>query len=449
MEEGKLLRILSDWNFWGSRAPDVGVGRDVYTDRISDLLKDGNKVVAEVGIRRCGKSFIAKQVAARFIEDGLGKEDVLIINLDDERLVEKNYGLLLAAYELYKRELRPKRRPLIVLDEAQEVPGWERFVRGLSERDDASFVVTGSSSALLSSEYSTLLSGRHIIVNVSPLGFSEFLEFNGVHARSRLDLAASSGEVDALLEDYLQYGGFPAVVRARNKEDLLVSYFDTILIKDVAGRYKIRDQEKLRFLAKFYLTNISSTVTYNSISRSTRSGGGKGMPVKTVQRFSEYLGSSLLLFFVKRFSFSVKEQENSPRKVYSIDNGFSTVLGFSFMEIKGRLMENAIAIELLRRSHSGKPTEIFYWKSKTSGREVDFLVKAGKTLRAIQAAYKMDSQETEGRELDALIECMQDLGLKEGTIITYDKKGKETVKGFRINYVDLRSWLLGNADALE
>jgi predicted AAA+ superfamily ATPase len=222
-----------------------------------------------------------------------------------------------------------------------------------------------------------------------------------------------------------------------------MSYFDTILIKDVAGRYKIRDLEKLRFLAKFYLTSIASPITYNNISKATKGQGNKGLSVKTIQRFSEYLSSTSLLFFVKRFSFSIKEQENSQRKVYAIDNGFSTVLGFNFMEIKGRLMENAVATELFRRARADKKAEFYYWKSQTSGKEVDFIVKTGVRTIAIQAAYSIENAATRDRELDALIECTHNLGLKEGTVITRDKEGTEEVKGIVVKYVSLRNWLLG------
>jgi predicted AAA+ superfamily ATPase len=443
MEEGRLLEVMSDWNFWGKSRLEVGVPRPAYTDKILGLL-EGNNVIVEAGIRRCGKSYIARQVAWALMQRGRDRRSVLVINLEDERLPEKEAGLLQAAYSLYKRELKPKGKPLVILDEAQEAPGWERFVRGMSERGEAAFIVTGSSSALLSSEYSTLLSGRHIAINITPLSFAEFLRFTGVRAGSRLEMARNAERILAALDEYLRYGGFPAVVLSKNKEELLLSYFDTILIKDVSQRYAIREQEKLRFLTKYYLTNVASHATYNSISRSTRAGGGRGMPVKTIQRFSEYLASASLLFFTRRFSFSVKEQENSPRKIYSIDNGFSTILGFNFMEIKGRMMENSVAIELLRRSHMDRNLEFYYWKSPTSGREVDFLVKPGgkAPLLPIQVSYSIDERATREREVSALIECMRALDLKEGLVLTYDRDGKEEIDGFIINYRSLPRWLL-------
>ncbi len=441
MDKITLLNILSNWNFWGT-AMETGIERPVYVDRIKNLIEDNNRVIVETGIRRCGKSFISRQVARFLINNGYRKEDILIINLEDERFIERSYELLLNIFEVYKNEVKSNRKPLIIIDEAQEVKGWERFVRGISERNGADFIITGSSSVLLSSEYSTLLAGRHIALNIMPLSFVEFANFNGLNLKTGVDIAKNLDKLKVLLSEYMRYGGMPAVVLSKNKEDLLLSYFDTILIKDVANRYKIRDQEKLRFLSKFYLTNIASPITYNSISNSTKKGKVPVFPVKTVQRFSEYLSSSYLLFFVKRFSFSVKEQENSPRKVYSIDNGFVNILGFNFMEIKGRLLENLVACELLRKVYTSKNTELYYWKSITSGKEVDFILKEGKKLSLIQVAYDLTDLSTKEREVDGLLECANNLKTKECLVITNEHSSTETVRGIKIRYTPVYEWLL-------
>lgn len=441
MNKTELLNILSGWNFWGKEI-ETGIERPAYANKIRALIDGNNRIVVETGIRRCGKSFIAKQVARSFMEHGYGKKDILIINLEDERFIERNYELLLNIFETYKKEVKPSRKPLILIDEAQEVAGWERFVRGITERNDADFVITGSSSVLLSSEYSTLLAGRHIAINIMPLNFEEFAQFNKLNIKTNLDISKNLNRLKALFDEYLHYGGMPAVALSKNKEELLLSYFDTILIKDVANRYKIRDQEKLRFLSKFYLTNISSPITYNSISRSTANGKAPGMPIKTVQRFSDYLASSYLLFFVKKFSFSVKEQENSPRKVYSVDNGFVNAIGFNFMEIKGRLLENLVACELLRKSHSGTRPEFYYWKSANGGAEVDFVLKEGKSLLPIQVVYDVSNPMTKEREIRGGVACAKALGKRECLVITYDYNSKETIEGITIKYIPAFEWLL-------
>jgi len=440
MEETEIIEILKDWNFWGKKKIILGKERKTYLDNAVQSLDD-NDIITEVGVRRCGKSFIARQTVKYLIDRGLTANNTLIIDLNDERYLYKDYKLLLEIYKTYKKYQKPKKAQVIVIDEPQEITGWERFVRGLSERGEAKFIITGSSSKLLSSEFSTLLSGRHIVMNVMPLSFREFLAFNGLDLKNALDIDKNSKMIKTMFEDYLKYGGFPKVIDSDAKDAILTSYFDTILIKDVADRYKLRDTSKLKFLSKFYLTNIASMISYNKLVKSSAIEGRKGLSVKTIERYSKYLESSYLLFFTKRFSFSVKEQENSPRKVYSIDNGFSSAIGFNFIEMLGRLLENTVAVELLRRSYEYGKTEFYYWKSKTTNREVDFVVKDGKELFPIQVSYDINKN-SEARELEGLIEAMKNLHAKTGLVITYDYEKIEKSGDLEIKFIPLWRWLL-------
>ncbi len=303
MEKDEILGILNAWNFWKQNA-NAGIERKHYQRKITSLINEPTiDVVIETGIRRAGKSFIAKQTAKKLIEDGIPKEDILVINLEDERLINRDYPTLLEIYKTYRENINPKGKSFIIIDEAQEVDGWERFVRGLVEKGEAKFIITGSSSKLLDSEYATLLSGRHVVVYVHPLNFIEYVNFT-----KRI-----KG-----IEEYVELGGFPAVVLSKSKEELVKSYFDTIILKDVISRFKIKNQDELVRLAKFYITSIGSKITFNSISKFLK------LPVKTVYNFSIYLDKAYLIFFVKRFSFSIKAQDNSPKKVYTIDNSFSS-----------------------------------------------------------------------------------------------------------------------------
>ena len=143
----------------------------------------------------------------------MSKKRILIINLEDERLIHRNYEALLEMYTVYREEINPDENCIIILDEAQEVDGWERFVRGLSERGEAKFIITGSSSKLLDSEYTTLLSGRQIVIYVHPLNLVEYMQFSG-----------SNGD----MANYLKEGGFPAIALSHNKADIIISYFNTL-----------------------------------------------------------------------------------------------------------------------------------------------------------------------------------------------------------------------------
>ena len=435
MEDERILTILNEWNFWGNKPLELGIKRRVYVDKIKDILKD-TEVVAEVGVRRCGKSFVARQVLNEFILEGYDVNSTLIINLSDERWPADSAGLLNEIFDVYKRELKPKQKPLIVIDEAQQLQGWEKFVRGMSERLAAKFIITGSSSALLSSEFATLLSGRHVVINIVPVDFKEFLLFKGINVDGMLSAAQNIEKISTEILEYAKNGGFPAVIIAKNKDELLLSYLDTIIIKDVSMRYKIRAADKLKVLIKFYIANAASSMTFNSISKFLE------LPLKTVQRFSEYLSNAYIIFFVNRFSSSIKEQENSPRKVYAIDNGFVSSFSESQSDIKGKLIENMVAIELLRHSYCSRKIKIYYWKSKNNSKEVDFLVKSGTNLEILQVAYSLDRLETQKREIDSLLACAKELGLKEGKIITLKNDRSEIIEGIKIHYVPLWKWLL-------
>jgi hypothetical protein len=431
MREEEILNILSYWNFWTTDL-DTGIERADYLRRAEDLLGDVN-IVAEVGVRRSGKSYLTRQLLSRLIKKGLNKNATLIIDLNDERF-QRDQNLLTDIYNTYRKNICLKDKAVIVIDEPQEIEGWERFVRGVSERGEARFIVTGSSSRLLSSEFSTLLGGRHISLQIFPLSFREYLKFKHMEVASKLDIGRNLLQISKALDEYIVFGGFPAVVSAVNKMELLNSYVDTILVKDVTFRYKIRESEKLRVIAKFYLTNIGHSITYNSISRFTR------IPVKTVERYSNYIESAFLLFFVKRFSFSLKEQENSPRKVYSIDNGLAVASGFSSTMGRGALIENTVAEELKRRG-----IESYYWKDTVTDKEVDFVVRTGSKFELIQVADLADDPYALEREVNALKTAMKRMGLGKSQMIVYSRPKEETLKYLNDNGIEVKQlwqWLL-------
>ncbi|MCL4326223.1 MAG: ATP-binding protein [Candidatus Thermoplasmatota archaeon] len=434
MDDEELVYLLSKWNFWNGEI-ETGIERPQYLDMILRLLNENN-IIAETGIRRSGKSFIAKQVIKKLIVKH-GSQNTLIINLEDERLSIKNYDLLLQIYDAYKKIIKPNKKSIIVIDEAQEVDGWERFVRGITERNEASFIVTGSSSKLLSSEFSTLLSGRQITVYITPLDFSEFLSFNNIQLDDR-SIVLNEEKLIRYFDEFLLYGGFPAVVINKEKEELLLNYFDAITVKDIVSRYKIREVSKLRALMKFYFTNIASEITYNSTAKFLK------IPIKTAQRFSEYIVNANVIFFVERFSFSLKERENSPRKIYSIDNGIALALGTNFVEIKGRALENIVAQQLFRICQRDKKSSIYYWRedSALTGKSVDFIFKSGNHLLPIQVAYEIKNEKTKNRELQSLIKCTKSINVKQGIIITYNFSGEENIEGIHIKYIKAYKWLL-------
>lgn len=416
MEKDAILNILYSWNFW-KHDIDTGIERSFYVKKIISLLEPGIPIVVETGIRRAGKSYIARQVAKKLIESGYPKERILILNLEDERLIEKNYELLLEMYKVYKEEINPKQSSTIIIDEAQSIEGWERFVRGLSERGEARFIITGSSSKLLDSEYSTLLSGRHVVVYVPPLNLAEYFMF------------AKNSNID----NFLKEGGFPAIALSKNKAELARSYFDTIILKDVIQRFKVKRQDELIRLAKFYITSVGSKVTFNSISKFLK------LSVKTTYNFSHYLENAYLIFLVDRFSFSIKAQDNSPKKVYCIDNAFPSMLGLNAIEIRGRLLENSIAAMLYMISRHVQNFNVYYWYE--NDHEVDFVIREGRNYEILQVAYSVKKDETREREVTAILECAKILNVNNATVVTMDYAAEEVLNDVTIKYVPAKEWI--------
>lgn len=434
MRKEEILEILTDWNFW-AKEMDVGVKREGYVKELLNLITKTNQIVCISGVRRAGKSTLIKQVVKELIKTA-GAKNTLIVNFEDERFYERSLGVLRQIYDTYLEKVNPGEKPFIFLDEVQEVESWERFVRGLHERGDAKIVVSGSSARLLSGEFATLLTGRHVTLSVYPINFNEFLKFKGVEIKSEVEALAKRVEIRRLLDEYLEFGGFPEVVLSSEKRRILLGYFETIITRDVAERFKIREREKLRTLAKYYLTNISSLMTFNSVSRFL------GLPLTTVERFSDHLEVANLIFFIRRLSFSLKEQEKSPRKVYSVDIGLSNSVGFRFARHLGKLMENVVAISLKTRQSFDPKLEIYYWRDPL-GREVDFVIKKGLRVEGIiQVCRDPSDEQTKKRELRGLVRAMDGFGLKKGLVITEDFEGEEKVKGKKILYRPLWKWLL-------
>jgi len=432
MDKELILEILSDWNFW-KRKQETGKKRTGYLKIFTKLLKT-NVVVAIIGIRRSGKSYLMRQAAKSLISRGVSPKNILIVNFEDQRFTRFYPRMLQEIYETYLEFLSPSSKPYIFLDEVHNVPGWERWVRTVHELGKAKVVVSGSSSKLLSGELATVLTGRHLDLYVYPLDFNEFLNFRNVLIKDRLDIISKKTKIKKLFKEYLKWGGFPEAVLSENKRLLLLSYFDDILTKDIEKRYEIKKRELLRSLAGFYLTNIARPVTFNSIRKFLNTA------TVTVGKFSSYLEEANLIFFVKRFSYLVKEQEKSPRKVYAVDAGLANSIGFKFSENSGRLIENLAAIELKRRRNLNPDLEIYYWRH--NNKEVDFVVKEGiRVKNLIQVCWDIEGFEVKKREVNPLIEAMDKFSLKKGTVITEDYEAEEKIKNRIIEYIPMWKWL--------
>lgn len=428
MRREDILAALIDWNFWGN-FKDESRERPIYLTHLNGLAETGEVVVIK-GVRRSGKSTLLHQFLNKKIEEGLKPKNTLFINFEDPRFSNCTIEDLNDIYDTYKEEQQPDKGHIVVLDEVQEIEKWEKFVKLLHEAKKVKVFVTGSSSKLLSEEYASLLSGRHVDMEVSPLSFQELLNFKGHNISDKTDLIKNRHLVKNKLREYLEWGGFPKInlVKERGKREILNRYFEDIIIKDIQKRFNVRKTGKLEQLAKYYLSNISNLQSYNKVKDAVN------LSLDTVERFSEYFSTGRLLFFVPKFSFSHKKQLLNPKKVYSIDPGLRNVSGFRFSRDVGRLMENVVFLELFRKNK-----EVFYWKEN---REVDFVVKEGNEVKKlIQVCYNFDRDEVEERELKALVKASEDVECEDLTVVTYETEDQREVAGKEIDCIPFWKWL--------
>jgi len=435
MDSETIFRALAEWNIW-EKDIESGLERRNYLDRALRYL-DAGQVVSVIGVRRAGKSTILKQMVKR-IAGSSGARNTLVINLEDVHFSGFDVKLLQKTFEVYLKKVRPTSRPTVFVDEVHRVPGWERWARTLHELDKARIVVSGSTSELLSRELGTVLTGRHLDVSVFPLSFLELLFFRGLEIGDELSVVQNRVRIEGLAMEYMEAGGFPEVVRKGYSRELLGTYFEDILHRDIIHRYSLRKTEALRKLARFVLTNISSLHTHRSAARFL------GVSPVTAERYYRYFEEVFLIFPVKRFSFSVKEQESAPRKIYSIDTGLSNAVGFRFSENRGKLAENIVALQFRRMLTENPLLELYHWRDQY-GKEVDFVLKDGERVtELVQVCWNMDDPETRKRELRSLLKAMRLFGLKKGLVITEELEDVESMKGRKIIYRPLWKWLLGD-----
>ena len=279
-------------------------------------------------------------------------------------------------------------------------------------------------------------------ISTFPLSFREFLRFKNIKADPDI-LQYSEKErtkITTKLDEYLKFGGMPEVVLSTEdkKLEILQQYYGTVVRRDVVERFNVKNEEGLRAMMRLLLnsTQYSISRVYDTL-KSLNYEIGK----TTLLNYLHYVESSYFIYSLPIFSYKIKDSLQYPRKIYFIDNGFITSISTRHSKDYGRLYENAVAIELLRR-YSQKDTELYYWNDRR-GKEVDFVVKNGlKIKQLIQVCYDIKHYDTKKREIDALLKASNELNCKNLLIITGDVEGTEELKNKKINFVPLSKWLL-------
>jgi predicted AAA+ superfamily ATPase len=434
MTKDEIIQILDDWNFW-NRDQKIGVSRPIYISRLESLFSS-DQVITITGPRRAGKSFIIRQMIKNLINNGHNSKDIMHVNFEDPRFTESGVSLLGKIFETYQEYVSPQNKPILFIDEIQEIEGFEKWVRMMHELSKAKLIISGSNALLLSQELGTLLTGRHLDMEVFPLSFGEFLSFNNISLTGTLGLVGREPDIRGALRKYIEHGSFPEVVLSDQKKEILLSYFEDVITKDLLRRFRIKKAQDLRAIVKYYLSNVAAPFTFKSIERSL------DMSITSVKSYTGYLEQAYLVFSLKRFSFKVKEQEKSPRKIYAVDTGLCNAVGFRFSENYGRLAENIVFVALTRKQSLNPDMELFYWKD-AQHHEVDFVIKEGLDVTSlIQVCWNMRDEKTKNRELRSLRKAMKELKIDKAAIITEDAEGEEKLNGFTVKTVPLWKWLL-------
>ena len=379
---------------------ELGVPREA----LSDFPAPAKHAIILTGIRRCGKSTLLYQLLSKKYPNAF------YLNFDDNRLYGFDSNDLLRLDEVIKES----GSRLLFFDELQEVPGWERYVRQKLD-ENYKVVITGSNASLLSRELGTKLTGRHLNQELFPFSFNEFLKAKKMR----------SGE--AAVTSYMNKGGFPEYIKT-GEEQILSDLFEDILIRDIVVKHGIRDIKGLQRLALWLISNTGNLVTGTKLKQIIGISA-----TSTIMEYFSHLESAYLFHFIPRFSYSVKSQMISPRKLYSADNGLISVNSASFSDDRGRKLENIVYNHLRSKFMS-----IFYFSEK---QECDFIVtQKGKKPLVIQVCYTLDRDNLD-RELGGLYEALAFFKVKEGLIVTLNQSDTFSQKGVTASVIPVWKFL--------
>lgn len=398
-----------------------GIDRE-QLERVNSLVSLSHAIIIS-GVRRCGKSTLMRQILRKHYGD-----EIYFVDFEDERFVTftaEDFNLLYEVLiELYGL------RHVFFFDEIQNIENWELFVRRIHREKNKVFI-TGSNASLLSSELSSRLTGRHIVVELLPFSFREYLQFHQISYNEKSFLITQER---ALLKrsfnDFLENGGMPEYLEHKNPL-VLQTVYENILYKDVIVRYEIKEIKAIRELTLDLLSNIGTPLSYTKMKNMLSLGS-----VNTVKNYIHYLENAYLIFTLNRFSFSVSQQTYAQKKVYAIDTGLVKQIAFHFSKKHGRYLENSVYLELRRRYK-----DIYYYKTEDN-LEVDFLIREGtKIVLLIQVTESLSDPKTKEREYKALIKAMKELNAEKGMILTQEEEPADP-KFSHIEVLPIYRWFL-------
>lgn len=380
------------------------------------------------GVRRSGKTFLLYDI---FQEN---KESSLYIDFEDERLRDvelDDLDLIKESFFELKPHLIDTKKVFFLLDEVQNIDGWERFARRITERENITVYAAGSSSKITPKNIHTSLRGRAWGIEVFPFSFPEYLQIKGLDLKSSV-YGKNKVLIKNALSDYLTWGGFPEVSLVDSefeKKKILREYLDAMYFKDLVEKYEISNIPLLETLKENIFSSFSAKFSLTAFEKKYRGS----FPFSKDYLYSYYNNfiESMLVFETRLFTSSAYKRRRNPPKVYLVDTGLTRNVGTVDY---GRLLENAVFLELKR-----KGGEIFY--ADQNG-ECDFVVKdqTGE-IHAIQTTWELGEHNKE-REIKGLVKTCEKLTIRDAEIITFNRESEYTKNNIKVNIVPFWKWLL-------
>lgn len=387
-----------------------------------------------VGVRRSGKSFMLFQRMVQLLKAGHGWDEMLYLDFEDARLEgfsAEDFNLILECHaEMYGK------RPMLFLDEVQNVEGWEKFARSLADKKYSTYI-TGSNAKMLSGEIMGQLGGRYIPIEVYPLSFVEYLRFCGVPFDEKSLLATESrASFMRAYEEYFRWGGLPESIDLPVKRNYLSSVYQKIYLGDIVARNKVSNVHLLQLMLKKMAESVMQPISYNRVSKILSSVGGK-VSVPTVSSYISFAEEAWLLLRVRNIASAFSEKESNC-KYYFVDNG---LLSLQLLRPDTILLENMVALELFRRyGHDPDNQRVYFYNDNV---EVDFYVPDDGL--AVQVSYSLKDTSTRQREADALSKLPRVYPCNRRIILTYDEEGSIDDKYGTIEIIPCWKWMLQNA----
>ena len=399
-----------------------------------DIQTDGFNCYIFVGVRRAGKSFILYEKIQQMLSEGHTWDEILYLNFEDERLDSLDINDMDSILECHM-EMGGVAKPALFLDEIQNIDGWEKFARRVS---DSKYMVwiTGSNAKMLSKEMMSTLGGRYIPIEIYPFSFAEYLRWAGIPYDEKSLLGTSARvNLKKAYEEYVKWGGLPESLGLSVKRNYISSVYQKIYLGDICTRNKISNPNLLRLLIKKIAEGVKQPVSYTRLAQVLSSVGGK-ITVPTTSSYISYSEDAWLLLRLHNICSSFSEKETNC-KYYFVDNGILSIL---LVDPATTLMENLVALQLFRiYGHDQDNERVYFYNSNV---EVDFYVPEDEL--AIQVSYSISRDiDTWEREVGALQKLPKALPCKRRIILTYDEQQIIEDEYGKIEVIPCWKWMLG------